>query len=308
MAERVIEINNLSKSFGNIRALEGVTFHVEKGEIFGYVGPNGAGKTTTIRHILGLLTPDEGSVKVLGSDSRNLPREIRRKIGVVLETDGLYPHMSAEENLNFYSDVYGVSPGKIKDVLKFVGLYERKDRVVKFSRGMKRRLALARALLPTTEILICDELTTGLDPHQQQVVRELVCKLAKEQGTTVFFSSHNLSEVQSICTTIGLINKGKILAFGKREEISKKTVPQPAFLCELVDITDIDILSDIEQLDFVKSLEKVGRKTVKITLTKDDYVSSLINFLSQKGVRLEEIKKDVADLEKIYFDIVKEDN
>ncbi|GAG79477.1 unnamed protein product, partial [marine sediment metagenome] len=218
-----ISIENVKKTLGNREVLKGISFTVEKRDIFGYLGPNGAGKTTTIRILLGLLQADSGKLNILGQDI-NLS-ETRRKIGFVLDADGLYDNMTAEENLKFYSKIYGLSGAVVKfdKLLRMVNLNDRaKDRVSTYSKGMRQRLALARAMVHDPEVLIMDEPTAGVDPSGQIEVRKIMLDVARKENKTIFLSSHNLDEVQRICNRIALIDRGGIKLYGELESLRQK--------------------------------------------------------------------------------------
>jgi ABC-2 type transport system ATP-binding protein len=306
----VIEVSHITKSFGKTRALQGVSFQVGMGEIFGYLGPNGAGKTTTIRLILGLLKPNEGKAAVFGHDSLSLPMSMRKKIGVVLETDGIYDHLSVEQNLTFSGNVCGLSgPNlrtRIQQLLVITDLEERRgDKVGQFSKGMKRKVALARALLADPELLIFDELTAGLDPDSQRAVRELILKLTKEMGVTVFFSSHNLTEVQALCSDIGILKDGKLIVSGKRENIFRGLSLHPGFFCRFsTPVQEKTLQHALDHLLSVKSSEIVDDRTIRITLVDDDHAGDVLNALAEQGLQVERFEREDADLERAYFEIV----
>ncbi|MHA1722122.1 MAG: ABC transporter ATP-binding protein, partial [Candidatus Baldrarchaeia archaeon] len=199
MKQPVIIVSNLVKKINNKLILNNISFDVKRQEIFGYLGPNGAGKTTTLRILLGLMKPTSGKALILGDDlSKNI--NLRRKVGVVLENDGLYNKLTAYENLDFYSQIYGVSNDserdrKIKELLDLVELYDEKDKKVGYySRGMRRRLAIARALIHNPEIVFMDEPTSSLDPEAKITIRNLISQLAKERNATIFLISHDLDE------------------------------------------------------------------------------------------------------------------
>ncbi len=220
----MIEIQNLTKDFNGKTVLNGISFEVEEGEIFGYLGPNGAGKTTTLRIILGLLKPTTGEVLVMGKNLGD-DEEQRKRVGVVLESDGLYDRLTAYDNLDYYAQLYGISDrkGRLKQLLEFVELYERRnDKVGDFSTGMKRKLALARSLIHEPDILFFDEPSIGLDPEAQRMVRDLILRLSKEEKRTVFLNSHDLDEVQRICTRIAILQKGKLKAYDTVENLRRK--------------------------------------------------------------------------------------
>ena len=220
----VIEFVNVSKSFRGVKAVNNLSFSVMEGEIFGFVGPNGAGKTTTVRLILGLLKPNKGSIYVFNKDiSRD--KSFRWRIGCVLEKPGLYEDLSAYENLELYAKIFKIPEDRIKEriieVLGIVGLEDWKDKAVGvFSKGMKQRLVIARALLHEPELYIFDEVSSSLDPKGQIVVRGLIKDIA-DQGKTVFLTSHNLYEVEELCDRIGIISKGRLIASGKIRDLER---------------------------------------------------------------------------------------
>lgn len=309
----VINVSNLSKQFGRIKALKGISFEVREGDVFGYLGPNGAGKTTTLRHILGLLVPDSGEVKILGYNSLELLDEIKKEIGVVMESNGLYPGMTVHKNLLYYGEIYGVSkhdlPTRIDEVLKFLELEGRSDdKISSLSKGMKRKVALGRALLVNPKILVFDELTAGLDPHYQQKIRNLVTDLAEKKKTTIIFSSHNLHEVQDICNRLGVLNNGKLVALGEKSEITKKISDEVRFECLLPNEEKASkAIEIVESLSFVKSssINASGNK-IEFALFDPDKVNDLIKEFHNNEVRISEIKRQNIGLKEAYFDIVGE--
>jgi len=221
MAQAAIALDNVSKSLGGRPVLNGISFVVEQGDVFGYLGPNGAGKTTTIRVMLGLFPPNSGRALILGKNAES--EEARQRVGFVLEADGLYENMTAHENLDYYSQIYGLLPSakdrRIDEMLELARLSDRaRDKVSSYSKGMRQRLALARSMLHEPDLLILDEPTAGLDPTGQIEVRQTILDLA-ERGKTVFLSSHNLDEVQRICNRIALIDKGEIRLCGPVDEV-----------------------------------------------------------------------------------------
>ncbi len=214
-----IEVQGVSKSFSSLEVLRGVTLTVEKGEAFALLGPNGAGKTTLIRIVATLLRQDSGEVRVLGYDVREEPQEVRRRIGVVSHNPFLYEELTARENLEFYARAYGVAESRVDEMLKMVNLLEREDDLVStFSRGMKQRLSIARALLHSPEVLLLDEPTTGLDLKGRRDFYNLLGKLLAE-GTTLLMTTHHLDEAERLCTRGAVLLSGRVVAMGELSEL-----------------------------------------------------------------------------------------
>jgi len=219
-----IRTEGLTRRFDGVTALDGLDIEVPTGSIFGFLGPNGAGKTTTIRLLLGLLEPSAGRATVLGRDVRQDAQGIRERVGVLLESDGLYERLTARQNLDFFARVARLDPGerprRIQALLEEIGLWERRDDpVADFSRGMKQKLALARAFLHRPSLLFLDEPTAGLDTPTAVGLRRELVSLAREEGVTVFLTTHNLLEAERVCDRVAVIRHGKLLAEGPPEAI-----------------------------------------------------------------------------------------
>ena len=303
--DSAISIDNVKKTLGDREVLKGISFTVARGDIFGYLGPNGAGKTTTIRILLGLLEADSGRLDIMGQDVSS--SEIRRKIGFALDPDGLYDNMTAEENLEFYARIYGLSSAgqRIAEVLRAVGLSNRaKDRVGTYSKGMRQRLALARAMTHDPEVLVLDEPTAGVDPSGQIEVRQIMLDVAHHRDKTVFLSSHNLDEVQRICNRIALIDRGEIKLYGETETLRRGTGGG---------VVVIETSSEIPQalLDELKSLSQLGlrekrERSLIFSPQEGTEVSDIISLLAGRGVRIEGAARQEASLEEMYSAILKE--
>lgn len=222
-----VEVKNLEKLFGNIRALDGLSFQVEKGEIYGLIGPNGAGKTTCLRIVSTLILPTSGSATVLGHNVVNEAAEIRKLITYLPEEAGAYKNLSGFEYLEFMARFNAQSKNEVKNIVedaaKISGLGQRlNDRVKTYSKGMKRRLLVARALMTKPKLAVLDEPTSGLDVLHSYHVRGIIKEYVKKHGVTVLLSSHNMLEVEFLCDKVALINKGKIVAEGTPEELKTK--------------------------------------------------------------------------------------
>ena len=222
----IISIKNLSKSYGGNKAVDGLNLEIQKGEFYGFLGPNGAGKTTTIRMITGILQADEGSIAVDDGPVHD-KKHVAKLLGVVPESRGFYEWMTASEYLYFFANLYGV-PKKnqerlITALLSEVDLLKRRNSTIgTYSRGMKQRLGLARALINDPKVLILDEPTLGLDPQGQLMMQQLLKKLSAA-GVTIFLSSHLLDEVSRLCSRIGILHRGQLIAEGTLDELKQKT-------------------------------------------------------------------------------------
>ncbi len=226
--ENIIVVENLVKKFKDFTAVDNISFSVGKGEIFAFLGPNGAGKTTTIKMLTTLLHPTSGSVKINGFDPFKEMDEVRKSFGIVFQDPSLDNELTAYENLDMHGIMYKVEKKlrmeRIEHLLKFVGLWDRRDDFVKtFSGGMKRRLEIARGLIHHPKILFLDEPTLGLDPQTKNSLWEYVGKLNKEEGMTVFLTTHYMEEAEKVADTIAIIDHGKIVMQATAKELKKKT-------------------------------------------------------------------------------------
>lgn len=214
-----IQVQNLSRDYNGLRAVDNISFSVEAGEIFGFLGPNGAGKTTTIRMLTGQLRPTSGSARVAGCDVVEERQQLKPKIGVVFEYQNIYERLSARDNLTFAARLYGVKRDRVDRILTQVGLADRaRDKVKNYSNGMKQRLLVARALLHEPEILFLDEPTRGLDPNVARDIRAFVANLAR-QGVTVFLTTHYMEEADQLSDRVAILDRGRIVALDNPEQL-----------------------------------------------------------------------------------------
>ncbi len=300
-----ISLDNIKKTLGNREILKGISFTVAAGDIFGYLGPNGAGKTTTIRILLGLLKEDSGKLDIMGKDINR--SETRSKIGFALDPSGLYDNMTGKENLEYYSRIYRVRDAapKIKKLLDNVGLHGREDdRAGTYSRGMKQRLALARAMVHDPEVLVLDEPTAGVDPSGQIEIRQILLDIARKEHKTVFLSSHNLDEVQRICNRIALIDRGQIKLYGELESLRREMGKGGTVIETAQEIPD-SVLSELKSLPRLGLREKQG-KQLFFTPVDGIEVSDIISTLVQQGIKIEVARRKEASLEEMYSTILKE--
>jgi ABC-type multidrug transport system ATPase subunit len=213
----VIHVNNVSKHFGALKAVDGLSFEVQEGQVFGFLGQNGSGKSTTIRMLLSLIHPTSGNIEIFGHSIQDNRNKVLEEIGAIIERPDLYPYLSAKEHLQLFAKLRSkkIKPNAIEDTLRKVGLLDRsKDKVQTFSLGMKQRLGIGIALLHNPSLIILDEPTNGLDPQGISDIRNLIQYLAKEEGKTILVSSHILSEIEQMASHILILHKGKKLADG----------------------------------------------------------------------------------------------
>jgi len=290
----IIEVKNLVKKFNDLTAVDNISFSVQKGEIFGFLGPNGAGKSTTISILATLLKSDSGKALVNGFDVNTKRNEVRKSIGLVFQDSSLDDKLTAEENLYFHADLYGVDKKifseRLPEVLKLVDLWERKGHIVKtFSGGMKRRLEIARGLIHYPAVMFLDEPTIGLDPQTRFNIWEYVLKLKKEKDMTIFMTTHYLNEAE-YCDRIAIVDQGKIVA-----------LDTPANLKKMVGGDIITMASlDLEKLK--QEIEEKFKLNVKIVDNKlkievadgDKFLPKLFNELEQK-IQSVELRKPTLD-------------
>lgn len=228
MAENIIEVKNLVKSFKDLKAVDDISFSVKKGDIFAFLGPNGAGKSTTIKILTTLLEADSGEIKVNGFGPKKDKDDIRKSFGIVFQDPSVDDDLTAWENMEFHALLYGISKDKrqikIEELLKFVELWDRRnDLVKKFSGGMRRRLEIARGLLHHPKILFLDEPTLGLDPQTKNHMWTYIKDINKKEGMTVFFTTHYMDEAEKMAKNVAIIDHGKIVAQGTVESLKKET-------------------------------------------------------------------------------------
>ena len=300
-----ISIKNVKKTLGNREILKGISFNVEMGDIFGYLGPNGAGKTTTIRILLGLFQADSGKLEILGQDIKL--SETRNKIGFVLDADGLYDNMTAEENMEYYARIYGLFKAnkRIRELLDMVELGNRaKDRVNAYSKGMRQRLALARAMVHDPEVLVLDEPTSGVDPSGQIEIRQIMIDMARKKNKTIFLSSHNLDEVQRICNRIALIDRGEIKLYGELESLRQGMSKRMVIIETAQNITE-SLLTELKGLPYL-GLQEMKENSLIFSPEQGTEVSDIIGILTSRGVKIQEATRKEASLEEMYSTILKE--
>jgi len=291
----------LTRHFGAVRAVDGISFSVPRGAVFSLLGANGAGKTTTIHLLLGLLAPTSGRASVLGCDPRRDGDRVREQCGALLEHHGLYERLTAEENLEFYARLTGAH--RVREALEHFGLWERRrDAVGKWSRGMKQKLAVARAMLHRPAVVFLDEPTSGLDPEAVVALRDDILSFARNDGATVFLNTHNLAEAEKVSDLVAVMREGKLLAVGSPAELRGRGAAS----------VTIDGTISEAQLDLIRGrgeVESVTREAgrVVVRLRGSQPVAPLVTALVESGAAIEEVRKNAAGLEDVFLQLVREE-
>jgi ABC-2 type transport system ATP-binding protein len=303
-----IQADGLVRDFGAIRALDHLSFEVPAGIVFGFLGPNGAGKTTAIRTFLGLVEPSAGSARVLGFDTRREGNQIRERAGALLEHHGLYERLTAEQNLDFAGRIWRMSAGdrraRIHELLEQFGLWDRRlEPAGKWSRGMKQKLAVARAVFHRPQLVFLDEPTAGLDPVASAALREDLASLAAGQGVTVFLTTHNLVEAERLCDVVGVIRRGRLAALGPPSSLRPDDSP-----ILRVTGTGIDqaIAGDAAAIPGVLSASLING-ALEVRLAGGTTPAPLVAMLVQRGVGIDEVRRDRPSLEEAFLELVSDD-
>ncbi len=312
----IIETRNLVKRYGKLTAVDDVTLTVEEGAIYGFVGPNGAGKTSTMRILTTLLQPTSGQAWIAGHSVTHDPRGVRRAIGYMPDFFGVYDDMKVWEYLDFFAACYDVPEAQrlalIGDLLELVDLAHRKDDLVDtLSRGMKQRLCLARTLAHDPQVLILDEPASGLDPRARVEIRELLLELAR-LGKTIFFSTHILADVAEICTEIGIIEAGRVVAQGQPDEMHRRLIPHRRLMITLLSkaaeaaemLRGHEKVSTVQETKGKSNGEANGaqRATLEVDFAGDDEdVAALLGEMVQKGLPVIHLSEETRDLEEVFM-------
>lgn len=302
----MIKTQGLTRRFGDLVAVNDLNLEVEKGEIFGFLGPNGAGKTTTIRMLAALIAPSSGSATIAGFHLGEENRTIREHVGVLTETPGLYKRLSAIDNLLFFAKLYGV-PEPRKQAERYLQLFElwdrRDDLAGSFSKGMRQKLAIARAMLHEPQVLFLDEPTASLDPEAAKVVRNLIETLRSEERT-IFLCTHNLDEADRLCDRVALFNT-RLVAVGEPQELKKRLYGRRT----VIHLADPHPgLEDALSLSFIKKIERVDN-TLVVSLSDPERENPiLVSRLVELGAKVQFVNELRVSLEDLYLDLMEENN
>lgn len=308
MSPLAIQAEGLVRDFGAIRALDHLSLEVPAGIVFGFLGPNGAGKTTAIRVFLGLVEPTAGSARVLGFDTRRESHRIRDHSGALLEHPGLYERLTAEQNLEFAGRVWRMSSterrARIRELLEQFGLWDRRGEAAgKWSRGMKQKLAVARAVFHRPPLVFLDEPTAGLDPVASAALRDDLAALAEGQGVTIFLTTHNLVEAERLCDVVGVIRRGRLAAMGPPASLRAND-------SAIVRVTgsgiDQAIVSASASMPGVVAAALVNG-ALEVRLNDGAPAAPLVAMLVERGVAIEEVRRDRQTLEEAFLELVSDD-
>lgn len=304
-----IQASELQRTFGSVTAVDGLSFEVKEGDVFGLLGSNGAGKTTTIRILACLLSPTGGTAKVCGFAVTDQPAKVRERVGILTENPCLYERLTAFENMDFFAKAYGVSSEterrqSIRQVLDFFGLWDRRaDKVAYFSKGMKQKLAIARALVHAPPVLLLDEPTAGLDPKSAKEVRDTITRLSRNERRAILLCTHRLEDAERLCNNAMIVNKGRSIAYGSPESLREKITGSPV----------VEVIMKkgggrvAESVRRIVSPEALKEDGLRLLVTVDDVESTvpeIVRAIVQAGGLVLSVRVLKPSLEDIYLKLI----
>ena len=304
--EKIIEVENLTKSYGNFKAVDDLSIYVEKGKIFGLLGPNGSGKSTTINCILSLLKFEKGNIKIFGKEMKPNCYDIKEKIGVVFQDVAVFNELSVYDNINYFCGLYikdkKLRSKYVEDAIKLTGLDEfKKFRPKQLSGGLLRRLNIACGIAHKPELIFLDEPTVAVDPQSRNNILQGIKKLNKD-GATIVYTTHYMEEVEQLCNRIAVLDKGKVIAVGTKEDLKDMVSIGEKITIELESI-------DIKKIDKIKSMKNVvdvnfEDSTLYITFKKgEENLESIINFLKQNNIKYQKIFSELPTLNDVFLEL-----
>jgi ABC-2 type transport system ATP-binding protein len=299
----IVVTKKLTKSFGEITAVRDLSLTINTGEVFGLLGPNGAGKTTTVRLLAALLAPTAGEAQIAGFQVSSEGQHIRRIIGLLPEAPGLYDGLSAEQNLAFYGDMYGIEdkPKRIQRYLDLLGLWHRRyEPVGTFSKGMRQKLAIARALLHEPKVLFLDEPTSGLDPQASRLVRDFIAEL-RQQGRTIIICTHNLEEADRLCDRVAVLS-GHLLALDSPSELRRKLFGRQVVFH--LDEASLGLAAGLEGLPGVSKVEVIDNKILASVENPEIHNPELVRYLVENGAEIQFVGELRRRLEDVYLELM----
>ena len=299
-------LKNITKKFDGNIVVDNINLNIEQGEIYGFLGPNGAGKSTTISMIFSLIHPTDGDIEIMGTNIKKDCRYIKKKIGLVPQNIALYKDFTAYENIKFFAELYGLKGAMLKqrinEALEFTGLMDVKDKKAKtYSGGMQRRLNIACALVHKPQIIIMDAPTVGIDPQSRNHIMNAVKKLNKE-GTTIIYTTHYMEEVEALCSRIAIIDKGKIIVEGTKEELKNMISDKSALYVTVDDIYKLDV----NQIKSVQGVQDISVKDNTLNITSSKEVSNLdklINTIELSSAKIIDLGFKDISLETVFLSL-----
>ena len=306
----IIQVDAVTRTFGSITALDAISFSVEEGEVFGVLGPNGSGKTTLVRLLNGVLAPSSGRAYLFGKDVTVDGAYVRARTGVFTETPSLCELLSARKNLSFFGRFYGIPdadiPQRVERMLSLMNLADRGDEAVGgFSKGMKQRLAIARAQIHDPQVIFLDEPTSGLDPEASRQVDGIIREFASDRGKTIFLCTHNLNEAQHLCSRVAMISRGRILAQGSIPDLMERLWKAVPMEMEFLTPPPAEVLERIREIAGV-TIEKVMENTITLQVSKKHLVPTVIQAVVRQGGEIIRVCPREYSLEEIYFAVQKQ--
>ncbi|MBU3176808.1 ABC transporter ATP-binding protein [Clostridium estertheticum] len=302
----VVTVKNLEKSYTTRKAVNGIDFVVRKGEILGLLGPNGAGKSTIINILATILSPDNGEISILGHDLKKDVKPIKLEIGIVPQDLAIYEEITAEQNVSFFASLYKLKGENlkhhVKEALELVGLYDKKDEKPKsFSGGMKRRLNIACGIAHQPKLIIMDEPTVGIDPQSRNHILQSI-KILKKRGATVIYSTHYMEEVEEICDRIIIMDNGKVIAQGTKEELKQKVNDEITYSFCVDNLNKIST-KEFYLIDGVTKV-KISQNIIGITIENSkDNINEIISVITLKGCKIESLDSKKASLETVFLEL-----
>ncbi len=308
-----IETRGLTRRFGSLLAVDHLSFSIGEGEVFGLLGPNGAGKTTTIRMLACLLSPSEGSATVNRYDVGKDPLRVRQTVGILTENPSLYERLTALENMEFFAEAYGLSNReermtRIRELLEVFRLSERmNDKVATYSKGMKQKLAIARALVHDPSVVFLDEPTAGLDPESAKEIRDMIVEMSQRKKHTILLCTHRLEDAEKLCSRVMIIEKGKSIIVGTLDELRERVGGQPIFEVKLrtIDPQVVDAIKRVKRVKIVDIDEPARKITLRVGEPDSSIPETIKSIVYAGGMVLEAVVRRPS-LEEVYLKLTRE--
>ncbi|MBE5805657.1 MAG: ABC transporter ATP-binding protein [Clostridiales bacterium] len=304
--EKIIEINNLTKSYGKFKAVDDLSMYIEKGKIFGLLGPNGSGKSTTINCILSLLNYEKGNIKIFGKEMKPNSYDIKSKIGVVFQDVAVFDELTVYENINYFCGLYIKNKKQrseyIEDAIKLTGLEEfKKFRPKQLSGGLLRRLNIACGIAHKPEIIFLDEPTVAVDPQSRNNILEGIKKLNKN-GATIVYTTHYMEEVEQLCNRIAILDKGKIIAIGTKEDLKELTTIGEKITIELEKVSE-DLIDKLKNIDNVTDVNYEDNTVYVVYKKGEDNLENMISFLKANDIKYSKIFSELPTLNDVFLEL-----